>query len=479
MSALRPRARRLKTKPRDGAVWSLRRWWLLAAAVLAVGLAAAIWYLRRPLPPPRISRYTQITHDGHEKVPVGTDGSRLYFNQNSPVSIAQVGIAGGEIVQIPVPVPFLTYFDDVSPDGSNFLLETLEEGSHSRELWNVRIPEVRFAAWVKTSTQPSPPMENPSFTPRWKATSTSFGAMGPKLTNWPRSGGNAGNFAWSPDGGQHPVCQDDKLWEMSSNGSNLHQLLPGWHPLGGQCCGRWTPDGKFFVFLSGESGWRGSQIWALDERRGLFRRPPAEPVQLTTGPLSWSKPIPGKDGKSIFAAGTVSRGRTLPLRRNGQTVPALPRRHFRPGIDLLQRRSICGLCLLPRRYPLEGKPGWKQPDTIERPSDRCLSCPVGRQTAPRSCSRTSSSESEIYIVSAEGGVPRKLLPEGSGKQSDPDWSPDGHKVVFGSSFGAHDPKGADTHFRPRQPEDRHSSRIGWHDRSALVSRRPVHRRTLF
>src|SRR5580693_968313 len=28
----------LKTKPRDGAVWSLRRWWLLPATVLIVGL---------------------------------------------------------------------------------------------------------------------------------------------------------------------------------------------------------------------------------------------------------------------------------------------------------------------------------------------------------------------------------------------------------------------------------------------------------
>jgi Tol biopolymer transport system component len=52
-----------------------------------------------------------------------------------------------------------------------------------------------------------------------------------------------------------------------------------------------------------------------------------------------------------------------------------------------------------------------------------------------------SSESEIYIVSAQGGILRKLLPEGSGNQSDPDWSPDGHKVVFGSSFGGHDAKG--------------------------------------
>jgi Tol biopolymer transport system component len=38
-------------------------------------------------------------------------------------------------------------------------------------------------------------------------------------------------------------------------------------------------------------------------------------------------------------------------------------------------------------------------------------------------------------------VSRVSCSEGSGKQSDPDWSPDGHEVVFGTTFGAHDPKG--------------------------------------
>ena len=64
----------IQAKPR-----SLRRWWLVAAAILVVGLASLIWYLRRPLPPPRISSYAQITHDGRWKWPMGTDGSRLYF----------------------------------------------------------------------------------------------------------------------------------------------------------------------------------------------------------------------------------------------------------------------------------------------------------------------------------------------------------------------------------------------------------------
>ena len=110
----------IQPKPRGGTVSRLRRWRLLAAAVLAMCLVSAIWYLRRPLPPPRISSYIQITHDGHEKILAGVDGSRIYFNQmpgwGSPGFIAQVAISGSDIAQVPValPNPFLS---DVSPDG--------------------------------------------------------------------------------------------------------------------------------------------------------------------------------------------------------------------------------------------------------------------------------------------------------------------------------------------------------------------------
>ena len=52
---------------------------LLQLLVVAVGLASAVWYLRRPLPPPHISANTQITFDGLGKSLGGTDGTRLYF----------------------------------------------------------------------------------------------------------------------------------------------------------------------------------------------------------------------------------------------------------------------------------------------------------------------------------------------------------------------------------------------------------------
>ena len=115
--------------------WTAQRRWLLAVIGVVIGLlASAVWYLQRPLPPPTITEYVQITHDGHNKYLVGTDGSRLYIGSWMPNIISQVGIAGGDIVQVPValPNPVLT---DVSPDGSALLVNSWADGG----LWSFEI----------------------------------------------------------------------------------------------------------------------------------------------------------------------------------------------------------------------------------------------------------------------------------------------------------------------------------------------------
>ena len=119
-----------------------------------------------------------------------------------------------------------------------------------------------------------------------------------KLATWEA----AYSFSWSPDGRNIRFPEKGKsLWEITSSGSNLHQLLAGWHPSEGKCCGGWSPDGEFFS--SGPRTPTRAQIYALDERRGYFRPPSKEPFQLTSGPLDWGHLAFSKDGKKIFAAG--------------------------------------------------------------------------------------------------------------------------------------------------------------------------------
>jgi hypothetical protein len=54
---------------------------------------------------------------------------------------------------------------------------------------------------------------------------------------------------WSPDGRrlrfsvQDPRSLAYSIWEVQSDGTNFHPLLPGWNNPPAECCGNWTPDG--------------------------------------------------------------------------------------------------------------------------------------------------------------------------------------------------------------------------------------------
>ena len=73
-------------------------------------------------------------------------------------------------------------------------------------------------------------------------------------------------FNWSPDEKTIRFTKDDQLWEISSNGSGLHRLLPNWHEQGVQREGAWSPDGRLYAFQLFNPSGRG-EIWAFEERR--------------------------------------------------------------------------------------------------------------------------------------------------------------------------------------------------------------------
>ena len=127
-------------------------------------------------------------------------------------------------------------------------------------------------------------------------------------------GGEAFGVRFSPDDRKirfsvHDVkTGSDALWELSRDGSGLQPLLPGWNQPSHECCGKWTPDGKYYLFQSFHNG--RNDLWALPENGSWLKRR-VQPVQVTNGPLDFSSPVVSKDGKRIFAVGQQPRAELL------------------------------------------------------------------------------------------------------------------------------------------------------------------------
>jgi hypothetical protein len=125
---------------RAAAPASRRRSWAAAGLIIIV-LACILAYLEtRPAPAPKVSNYVQLTHDGQPKQLAGTDGSRLYFNLETPTSpgIAQVAIAGGASAGIAAPFPAMGLLS-LSPDGSSLLAAEYTVTQFNGPLWSLPV----------------------------------------------------------------------------------------------------------------------------------------------------------------------------------------------------------------------------------------------------------------------------------------------------------------------------------------------------
>jgi Tol biopolymer transport system component len=429
----------LVTAEPDTSGRSTTRLWLVAA--LSALLLAAIGYIvisrQHAAPGLRISDYDQITNDGRQKTLAGTDGSRLYFNLDPSQPPAQIATAGGEVVPLKIPIPSAV-LEGVSPDGSTFLVGSESVGQTSGyPLWSVGIlgGAPRSLAAAVTASTWSPDGASIAYaTPNGDIyQEKSNGAEAHKIAS---IGGRTEWLAWSPNGATLRFSTNGKLREISADGSNHRELLPKWPPSAAPCCGSWSPDGNIFYFLSE------GQLWAFDERRGLFGKS-AEPVQLTSGPLAWATPVPGKNGKTLFATGLTRRGQLT--RFDAQSKQFQP---YLGGIsaDLLSF-SKDGQHVVYVSYPdgslwRADRDGTNRGELVDPPLKPILPdwSPDGTRIVFVGLTENDN-QYQSYIVSSQGGTISRLLPEDSGPQTDPNWSPDGKKIVFSTSrLGGRDTK---------------------------------------
>src|SRR5271157_4103175 len=153
---------------------------------------------------------------------------------------------------------------------------------------------------------------------------------------------------------------------------------------------------------------------------------------IFAGPMTFSSPLPSKDGKKLFVVGALARGELV--RYDAMFAEIVP---FLSGIDvndvgfskdgqwaayvsagILWRSKLDGSQRLQLSYPPLGAalPHWS-------PDGKLIAFYGGL-----------GQKAKLYTVSTDGGTPREMIPEDLQPHWDPHWSPDGTRIVFGGAY---------------------------------------------
>lgn len=402
-------------------------WIALAAVAVAISAAILVWW-RQPPAVPTVEAVTQLSNDGQVKANSGrllTDGSRIYFDEGAVglYRVVQIAATGGPTAMIPTGLANLQ-ITGLSKDGST-LLGAAGDAS-VLPLFSIPLP----------AGEPRPvgtlSVYDADFFPDGRilysveddlSIAENDGSESHRILT---AGGLIEDPAVSPDGrrmtftviapGHRPISID----EANADGSDLHAVVKSGKS-GFVCCAAWTPDSRYIVYVSRFESRR--DLWTLPMKTGLWSRP-RPPVQLTNGPLSYTKPVVSREGSQIFAVGVKARGELVRYdAKLNQFLPLLPGvAAFNPSF------SADGQWVAYTVYPdhslWRSRADGSDPLQLTFPPTEIFYpaiSPDGKQVAYATSSRA------IDVISMDGGPPRTLEATNASGSS---WSPDGSRLLF-------------------------------------------------
>jgi Tol biopolymer transport system component/DNA-binding winged helix-turn-helix (wHTH) protein len=446
------------------------RWQVRLVSGGAVAMAAFLLWWYTPLPPPQVTRIDHLTTSARIDTPVKlvSDGARLYYMERDGDhwNLMETAVSGGEGQRVETGATSALAMD-VSPDLSQLLVGSFEVRGELNRLWTMPAQggaPMRLGDAIASMAVFSPDGKQIAYlNGSGLCMIDANGSKAHLLTALP---GAASWPAWSPDG--HTLrfsltrnlnTEGTSIFEISSDGKNLHELLPDWPHPATECCGSWTSDGRYFIFTSSRGG--RSNLWALREKGSWWRRSARGPFQLTFGPDRPWGGTPSQDGRHIFFYNGAWREDLkrldLATEQFSSFVPNSSVMHVsfsRDGNWIAYIDTERGGLY---RSHLDG-------------SDRLELTPHGETVSfPRwspdgkwilFAGLTLTRMSMTYLIPAAGGEREPLLASQT-EMRDADWSPDGQKIVLARALGPKDSDGRELQivdFAIRQTESLPDSR---------------------
>jgi Tol biopolymer transport system component/DNA-binding winged helix-turn-helix (wHTH) protein len=412
--------------------------WLRGTVVVAaLVLLFTIWWLT-PLPDPRVTDIFSVTQTGRQDFLVrpATDGIRIFYVQRAGdhYDLMQSSANGGEAQKIDAPFPNSLVWD-VSPDGSKYLLTSFRRRGEPGPLWS----------WPATGGAPVKIGDivsgSATFSPDGKQivyhighdllVANADGTGTRKLANLDND--EPDSPVWAPDGRSirfnrnDPERDTQSIWEIAVDGSNPHPVLPNWQETPKQCCGTWTPDGRYFLFV--EIVNPANRLYAIREKGVWWRRSPRGPFLVASEASGAWSPLVSRDGQYIYYYGKSvhsdlekldlatgqfsavlndSRPRMLSVSLDGQWVS-----YIQSITGMLWVSHLDGSAA--KRIPLSGMEGAFP--RLSPDSQRIVLTGI-----------KSGLPHNVYMVSSAGGTPQPVVANATG-MSDPDWSPDGARLI--------------------------------------------------
>ena len=420
-------------RPRKGPAWLNWKTAGIAGFVsLLAGLAALIAGMSESSGIATPVSTEQITFTSETKgAPIVTDGTRLYFQSNG--QSVEMSVQGGQPAPLRASLSGMTILD-ISPDGSQFLAQRddqTNDETNSGSLWTVAVlggsprklgkqtargaswsPDGKLIAYTHANSVFASDGNGANFREIWKA--------GRQVQGRPSFSSNSQRLYVEVGG--TTFRDTPKIWELNADGSNAHPLPLAWPADANQENGRWTPDGKHFVFTSYRDS-PNNDIYELIQPRWFQFGKKATAVRLTSGQLGVLGFTPSRDGSGLFFVGRIPQGATeIYDQKENRFVPHL--NGLSASVILVSPdRQWMVYSDFPRHFLWRSKLDGSEKLQLAQ-------IPVFMpQWSPDSKTIAFSDFKEISIVSIYGGAPEQLTSEGNFELS-PTWTHDGKSIVF-------------------------------------------------